>query len=150
MITVKIGTVAWAEAIIHSPPLRMVPVISCSSPTAKPGLSTRLRIGRWKRSQTSMWRRSLSQPSAVSAPPFTCRLSEAMTPIGWPSKRTKPAIWSVPQSGPISKKQSLSAISRMARRMSKVVVRLRGMMVNSSSSRRSVGIVRRTSTGGAS
>ena len=33
---------------------------------------------------------SLSQPSAVSAPPLTWRLSEAMTPIGWPLKRTKP------------------------------------------------------------
>ena len=32
----------------------------------------------------------MSQPSAVSAPPLTWRLSEAMTPIGWPLKRTKP------------------------------------------------------------
>ena len=48
---------------------------------------------------------SLSQPSAVSAPPFTWRLSEAITPIGWPLKRTKPVTWSVPHSGPISKNE---------------------------------------------
>ena len=46
MSTVKIGTVAWAEAIIHSPPRRMVPAVSCSKPTAKPGLSTRFRMGK--------------------------------------------------------------------------------------------------------
>src|SRR5208337_2046288 len=36
MMTVKIGTVTCANAIIHSPPLRIVPAISCSSPTANP------------------------------------------------------------------------------------------------------------------
>ena len=88
--TENIGTWAWAMATIHSPPLRIVPACSCSRPTVKPGLSMRLRIGRWNRSHTSTWRISLSQPSAVSAPPLTWRLSEAMTPTGWPSKRASP------------------------------------------------------------
>ena len=79
------------------------------------------------------------QPSAVSAPPLTCWLSEAMTPSGWPLHLTNPVIWSVPQSGPISKNESVSAISSMALRMSNVVVRFLGMRVKSSSSRRSGG-----------
>ena len=82
--TEKIGTCAWAKATIHSPPRRIVPAISCSSPTAKPGLSIRLRIGRWNRSHRSRWRVSLLQPSAVSAPPLTCRLSDAMHADGVP------------------------------------------------------------------
>jgi len=49
----------------------------------------------------------------------------------------KPVTWSVPHRGPISKKLSLSAISRIARRTSNVAVRLRGTRVSSSSSRRS-------------
>ena len=43
--TVKMGTFTCANATIHSPPQRMVDAISCSSPTAKPGLSTRLTTG---------------------------------------------------------------------------------------------------------
>ena len=74
-----------------------------------------------------------------------------MTPIGWPLKRTNPVTWSVPHSGPISKNEPRSAISSMARRTSNVVVRLRGMSVNSSSSRRSAGSLGSgASTGGAS
>ena len=69
MITVNSGTDTWEKATIHSPPLRMVPAVSCSRPTAKPGLSTRFKIGRWKTSHRSRSRRSLSQPSAVRAPP---------------------------------------------------------------------------------
>ena len=67
--TVKIGTPTWAKATIHRPPRRMVPATSCSTPTAKPGLSTRFKTGRWNRSHRSRWRVSLSQPSAVMAPP---------------------------------------------------------------------------------
>ena len=47
----------------------------------------------------------------------------------------------MPHNGPVSKKESLSAISLMARLMSKVVVRLRGINVSSSSSRRVTGSV---------
>ena len=129
MMTVNTGTVICANAIIHVPPRRIVPAISCSSPTAKPGLSTRLRTGMWNRSQRSRWRVSLSQPSAVSAPPLTCRLSDAITPTGCPSKRAKPTTWSVPHSDPISKNESRSAIRAIARRTSNVVVRLRGTIV---------------------
>ena len=42
MSTVKIGTCTWAKATIHVAPWRIVPCVSCSRPTAKPGLSTRL------------------------------------------------------------------------------------------------------------
>ena len=81
----------------------------------------------------------LSQPSAVIAPPLAWRLSLANTPTGWPLSRARPTTWSVPHSEPISKNEPWSTSRSMLRRTSNVDVRLRGISVSSSSSRRSAG-----------
>jgi hypothetical protein len=77
------------------------------------------------------------------------RLSDAITPTGWPSTRASPTTWSVPHSAPISNHEPRSTSSSITRRTSNVVVRLRGTIVSNSSSRRD-GSSLEVTTGGAS
>ena len=90
-ITDAQGTTELAAASTAAVPKRIVPAFSASVPSMKPGSSTRLTIGRWNVSQSSMKRRVFWEPAAVIAP-ARCQQSLASTPTGWPASRARPVI----------------------------------------------------------
>ena len=75
------GIVAWFTAASARTPLRSVAARSASSPTMKPGSSSKLSIGRWNVSQKSMKRVIFSDAVSSIAPPFMFGLFD-ITPTG--------------------------------------------------------------------
>ena len=121
MITVKIGTVAWAKAIIHSPPLRMVPVDLVLEPDREAGIVDQVEDRQVEEvAEVDVAAQLVAavggQRAAVHVPAvggddahrMAGEAHEAGDLVGAPER-------------PDLEEESLSAIRRMARRMSKVV-----------------------------
>ena len=110
-MTDSLGTVMSASAFIMFMIFPGARLRSASAPITNPGVSTKVRTGMLKESQSTRKLVIFSQASVSSAPPLTSGLLATM-PTQRPSSRARPVTATLPKRAFNSKKLPLSTMVR--------------------------------------